>query len=136
MACYYAVFTDLAKVFQQFYGFDDLKISFAALSMGGGSIIATLTTGKLVDWNYRRYAKKTNFPVQQNRQYDMTSFPVELVRMQIGLPAMILSSVMVIIYGWILGYSPSPAGPIVCIVFMGYGLVASAQVFNVLMVDI
>jgi cell division septal protein FtsQ len=56
--------------------------------------------------------------------------------MEIGLPAMLLGAFCVIAYGWMLDYTSSPAGPIVCISILGYGLVTSAQVLNVLMVDI
>lgn len=136
MACYYAIFTNISKEFHDLYGFTDLQTSFVTLSMGAGSIVSTFTTGKLVDWNYRRYAKRLNFPIAANRQYDLTEFPVEQVRMQIGLPASLLGAIAVIVYGWILGRGSSPAGSIVCVVVLGYALVTSASVFNVLMVDI
>lgn len=136
MACYYAIFTDIANSFNKLYGFTDLQISLVTLSTGAGSLIATLTTGKLVDWNYRRHAKRLNFPIQENRQVDLSNFPVERVRMEIGLPAMLLGAFCVIAYGWMLDHTSSPVGPIVCISILGYGLVTSAQVLNVLMVDI
>jgi hypothetical protein len=98
--------------------------------------LSAFTTGKLIDWNYRRHAKRLNFPIQRNRQTDLASFPVELVRMQIALPVFFIGSACVIGYGWMISHKIGLAGPIVLLFVLGYTLIAGNQVLNVLMVDL
>ena len=136
MSCYYALSTGISDSFSNLYGFDELHVSFMFLPVGGGSVIAAFTTGALVDWNYRRHAKRLNFPVVKNRQTDLTDFPIELARIQIGLPMLIGGALAVIGYGWMLNHKISLAGPIIMLFLLGYCLVAGFQVLNVLMLDI
>jgi predicted MFS family arabinose efflux permease len=50
MATFYAISTGASQNFHEVYGFDDLHVSLMFLPLGVGGIIATFTTGKLVDW--------------------------------------------------------------------------------------
>ena len=136
LACFYAISTGTSKAFHSVYGFDELKISLIFLPIGGGSLISAFTTGKLIDWNYRRHAERLNFPVQKNRQVDLSDFPVELARMQICLPLLLTGSASIITYGWLMDHKVSLAGPIIVLFIMGYCLIAGFQALNVLMVDI
>lgn len=135
IACYYAVFTGTSTGFKTNYGFDDLQISLMFLPIGCGSLISILTTGKLVDWNYRRHAKALNFPVQKNRQTDLSRFPIELARMQVCLPLLLGGSLSIIGYGWLMNHKVPLAGPIVMLFLIGYCLLGGFQVLNVLMVS-
>ena len=56
--------------------------------------------------------------------------------MQVGMPTMLLGAAAVIGYGWMLNYNVSLVGPVVFLFFLGYGVVASSQILDVLMVDI
>lgn len=101
-----------------------------------GSIISAFTTGRLIDWNYKRHARALNFPIQKNRQTDLTDFPIERARMEIGLPIMLLGAVAVVGYGWLLDAQVSVAGPIIMLFILGYCLIAGSQALITLMVDI
>lgn len=107
-----------------------------SLRPGAGSIISTFTTGKLIDWNYRRHAKRLGFPVIKNRQTDLSDFPIEQARMQISLPFFLVGAAAVAGYGWMMDHKISLAGPIVLLFILGYCLIAGFQCLNVLMVDI
>ncbi|KAF2213501.1 hypothetical protein CERZMDRAFT_66981 [Cercospora zeae-maydis SCOH1-5] len=136
MSLYYALSTGVSDVFSKVYGFDELHISLIFISIGGGSIVAAFSTGFLVDWNYRRHAKRLNFPIVKNRQTDLSDFPIELARVQIGLPILICGALVTIGYGWMLDHKVSLAGPIVLLALFGYCISAGFQVLNVLMLDI
>ena len=99
-------------------------------------MLSAFTAGLLVDWNYRRHAKRLNFPVKRNRQADLAEFPIELARMQIALPLLLTGAVAIIGYGWMLSHKISLAGPAIMLFILGYCLSAGFQVLNVLMVDI
>lgn len=133
MSCYYAVLTNISKTFYGLYGFSNTQISLVALSVGGGSIVSTFTTGRLMDWNYRRHATKLNFPLSK---IDLSGFPIEQARLEIGLPPMLLGAIGVLGYGWTLRNDISVAVPIIFLFIVGYGITSTSQVLYVLMADI
>lgn len=106
------------------------------IPIGAGSIISAFTTGRLVDWNFRRHCARLNIPIVANRRQDLTSFPIEKARLQVAFPFFFIAGAMLIIYGWMLMLNISVAAPIVFLFFMGYALTSCFQILNVLMVDI
>ncbi|GAB7324726.1 hypothetical protein MBLNU13_g08585t1 [Cladosporium sp. NU13] len=136
LVCFYAISTGAASVLSEVYHYDEVHIGLVFLSIGGGSVISAFTTGKIVDWNYARHAKRNGYPVVKNRTTDLSGFPLERARVEIGLPCFVLGVLTVIGYGWIINFNLSVAGPIVMLFLLGYGLIAGFQSLNVLMVDL
>ncbi|KAK9350878.1 major facilitator superfamily domain-containing protein [Lipomyces doorenjongii] len=136
LACFYAISTGASAQFGQVYGFNDIQIALMFIPIGMGALVSAFTTGKTVDWNYRRHAKLNGFPVVKNRHEDLTNFPIEKARLQIAIPLFYLGAVAVIAYGWVMNYKVNLAGPIILLFLMGYSLTAAYQVLNILMVDI
>ncbi|KAK0246682.1 hypothetical protein LTS09_018178 [Friedmanniomyces endolithicus] len=130
IACFYAISTGASQAFHNLYGFDDLYVSLMFLPIGAGSLISIFTTGKLVDWNYRRHAKRLNFPLTKNRQTDLSTFPIELARIQIALPLFIASAASIIGYGWMLTQPISLAGPIILLLIFGYCQIGASCYFK------
>ncbi|KAK9357741.1 major facilitator superfamily domain-containing protein [Lipomyces starkeyi] len=124
LACFYAISTGASSQFGQVYGFNDIQIALM------------FTTGKTIDWNYRRHAKLNGFPVVRNKHQDLTDFPIEKARLQVALPLFYIGAVSVVAYGWVMNYKVNLAGPIILLFLMGYSLTAAYQVLNILMVDI
>ena len=82
----------------------------------------------MIDWNYKRIAKKLNFPIEKNRQTDLSNFPIEAARMQIALPVFLTGAAAIIGYGWLMAHKVSLAGPIIMLFLIGYCLIAGTQV--------
>lgn len=133
---FYAVSTGASTNFSRVYAFDDMQVSLMFIPIGVGGIISAFTTGKAVDWNYRRHARKNNFPIEKNKQQDLSTFPIEQARLEIVLPLLYLGAACVLGYGWVMDHKVSLAAPIILLFFMGYSLTASFQVLNILMIDI
>lgn len=136
LACFYAVSTGASTAFRNVYGFNDMQVALMFIPFGVGGIVSAFTTGKAVDWNYRRHAKRNGFPLVKNRQQDLTEFPLERARLEIALPLFYLGALGVLGYGWVMDKHVSLAAPIILLFIMGYGLTAAFQVLNILMVDI
>ena len=134
--CFYAICTGAASVFSEVYGYDEVHIGLVFLAIGGGSIISAFTTGKMVDWNYARHARRNGFPIAKNRTTDLAEFPIERARVEMGMPCLLLGVLTVIGYGWVINYNTSIAGPVVMLFLLGYALIAGFQCLNVLMVDL
>lgn len=135
-ACFYAISTGASESFKSIYGFNQIQIALMFIPIGAGSTISAFTTGKLVDWNYRRHAKLNNFPLKKNRRQDMTSFPLEKARLEIAMPLFYTAVAGVIAFGWVMNVHTSLAVPIILMFLMGYTLIASFQCLSILMVDI
>ncbi|KAK9370594.1 major facilitator superfamily domain-containing protein [Lipomyces kononenkoae] len=136
IACFYAISTGASSQFSQLYGFSDIQIALIFIPIGVGGLLSALTTGKLVDWNYRRHAKINGFEIVRNRGQDLTDFPIERARLQIALPMFYLGAASVVSYGWVMDHKVSLAGPVILLFLMGYSLTGAFQVLNILMVDI
>lgn len=128
--------TGASVAFSENYGYSQVKIGLMFIPIGAGSVISALTSGRLVDWNYRRWCTKLGVPVVKNRRQDLTNFPIERARLEVALPVFFIGGAFLIAYGWILTVKISVAAPVVFLFFTGYCLTACFQILNVLMVDI
>lgn len=137
LACFYAISTGASAAFADLYGFDALHVSLMFLPLGAGGILSAFTTGRLVDYNFRRHARRLNFPVERNKQTDLIAFPIERARLEIAFPFLLLGAAGVLGYAWALNQAHvSLAAPIILLLLMGWGLTAAFQVLNVLLIDI
>jgi MFS family permease len=105
------------------------------IPIGAGSVLSALTSGKLIDWNYRRHAKRLGIPVVKNRRQDLRNFPIETARLQVGFPMLFLAGAAVMSYGWAVRAGAPLAAPIVVLFMAGFALTFTFQVLNVLLVD-
>jgi hypothetical protein len=136
LACFYAIATGASEGFKSVYGFNEMQVALMFIPVGVGSILSAFTTGKIVDWNYRRHAKRLNFPVKRNRRQDLSSFPLERARLEIALPLFYIGAATIVIYGWVMKIHTSIAVPIILLFILGYSLLAAFQCLSILMVDI
>lgn len=136
MACFYALATGISNAFHELYGFNDIQVGLMFLPIGAGGIISTFTSGKAIDWNYRRYCKRLNFPIKKNVRQDLTNFPIEKTRLELVLPVYIIATISIIGYGWMIVYKVSLAGPVIMMLLIGWAFQAAMQVLNTIMVDL
>lgn len=135
-AGFYAVMTGATASFHDVYHFNNIQTALMYLPLGFGGIASALTTGRLVDWNYRRHAKRAGIPVERRKAQDLSNFNIERARLEIGLPSYYLSTICIIAYGWVMGRRVNLAAPIILLFISGWSLNATSQVLNALMVDI
>lgn len=136
LACFYAISVGVPSQYKEIYNFNDLELGFVFLPMSVGTLVSAFTTGKIVDWNYRKHARRHGLPVIRNRQEDLSNFPIEKVRLQVALPLLYVGATSVIAYGWALHYEANLAVPLVLIFVLGYSVNAANQCMSILMVDI
>ncbi|KAJ0309649.1 hypothetical protein COL516b_002899 [Colletotrichum fioriniae] len=135
-AGFYAIASSMPTQFQEIYGFDSLKVGLMYLPMAGGSVVAAFLVGPLINWNYRRHCKRLGIPYDKSRQQDMTGFPIEKARLEVGLPLLYLSSILLLIWGWALHLRAPVAVPCVLLFFFGVGMIGFNNTTNTLIIDI
>ena len=136
VAILYATTTGIPYLFGKIYHFNELQLGLVYIPFGAGSIISAFSTGKAIDWNYRRHAKRNGVPLTKNRHQALTVFPIEKARLEVALPLLYFGNIGSIAYGWTLEYRTNLAGPLILLFVFGYGSMAAFQVMQILIVDI
>lgn len=135
-AGFYDVSATIPSIYQSLYGLDDLQIGLCYIPFGLGASIASIVNGKLLDFNYRRLAKKMGFPVVKNRFVDLREFPIERSRLEIAFPTLTVGSVSILAFGWCLNYGVHLAAPTTILFVMGLALTACFNTVSTLLVDL
>ena len=135
-AGFYAIVTGATTSFHEVYHFNNIETALMYIPIGAGGIGSAFTTGRVLDWNYRRHAKQAGMPVVKTRRQDISHFNIEKARLQIAIPVYYLSSVTMIAYGWVIGRKVNFAAPVILLLISGWSLIATSQVLSALMVDI
>ncbi|KAI4648022.1 hypothetical protein J4E93_004433 [Alternaria ventricosa] len=126
----------IPELFYAAYGLNELHVGLCYISNGVASLIASLTMGRVVDWNFRRYAKAVGMTISKGKQQDLSNFPIERVRLQILIPCHIIGMFGLIIFGWTLKFRTHIAGPEVALFIMGFGVTGAFNITNGLLIDL
>jgi multidrug resistance protein len=135
-AVFYALMTGATNSFQTIYGFDNIQTGLMYLPIGVGGIVSAFTTGRIVDWNFQRHAKREGLTIIKGVKQDVTNFNIERARLEVALPLYYISNVVVLVYGWLMQRKVNLAAPIILLFLNGWALMATSQVLNALMVDL
>ncbi|KAI0147846.1 major facilitator superfamily transporter [Hypoxylon sp. NC0597] len=133
---FYCVATVMPTQLAENYGFDEVKIGLMYLPMVGGSILAAFVNGKLMNWNYRRHCRLQGIPYERSKQQDLSEFPIERARLEIGFPMLALSIAVIFGWGWAFQYRAHVAVPCVLLFLLGWAVVGFSNTVNVLLVDV
>lgn len=135
-ASFYAITTDASASFHGVYGFNDVQVSLIFIPIGVGGVVSALVMAQLIDWNFRRHERRLLMRSTVRKAEDLTDFPIEKARLELGLPLYLAAASLVIAYGWLLESHVSIAGPIIVLFATSFVLSASMQVLSTLMVDL
>jgi MFS family permease len=132
----YDIMTSAALLLPEIYGLDALHVGLCFLPIGIGSFLASVVTGRLVDWNFRRTARRVGYEVVPGQANDLRSFPIELARVQIALPSTAVGILATLGYGWAMETNAHLAVPLVMMFFAGLALTSAFNTLSVLVVDL
>lgn len=134
-AGFYGIATSMSEQMKDLYGLTEIQIGLMYLPMAGGSVVAAFMVGPSINWNYRRHAKQAGLTLVKGRQDDLTNFPIERARIEVGLPLLALATAVMFAWGWTLQYKTSIAVPVVLLFLMGVGMIGFNNTCSVLIVD-
>jgi multidrug resistance protein len=133
---FYAVAATIPVNFSTIYRFNYLQVGLCYLPFGFGSMTAAVISGRTLDWNFRRHAKRLNITISRGRQTDLRGFPIEMARVQVIAPFIISGSLFIIAFGWVLHASVSLAGPLILLYFVGFSATGAFTTLNTLIIDL
>ncbi|KAI0023858.1 MFS general substrate transporter [Xylariomycetidae sp. FL0641] len=132
---YFMVLTTLPLELGARFGFGAARVGLCYLPIFAGSILSRSTAGRLLDWNFRRHAKRLGIAIVSNRQPRMEGFPIEAARLQVCLPMIYATAVSVVVYGWVMQSNSSLAGIEVSLFFLGLCNSGGLSGLNTLVID-
>ena len=106
------------------------------IPIGVGGVASAMVTGRVIDWNFKRYSRRLQIPMATNEAQDLANFPIAKARLELGFPLYLAMATLVILYGWLLELRVSIAGLIVVLFATSFVLSGSMQVLSTLMVDL
>lgn len=90
----------LSTILAPAYGLSQLQTGLIYLPFGIGSLIATVVSGRLIDYDYKAVAKSHNLHVDRLSGDNLRQFPIEKARLRsIQIPTLLTCGSM-IGYGW------------------------------------
>ncbi|KAI5269745.1 MFS general substrate transporter [Aureobasidium subglaciale] len=122
------VVTVLSSVFQTTYNMSDLQVGLVYLANGVGCMLGTLTTGKLLDVDYRRWMKRTS--------HSDSSCSLEKVRLRMSVFYGPLQCIAVLVFGWVVDRHVHVEMPIICLFFIGWAATSIQSVVSTFLVDL
>ncbi|KAJ5618772.1 hypothetical protein N7510_002756 [Penicillium lagena] len=135
-AGYIAVLSTLSTQLSSRFGFNSIEIGLCYLPLGVGSMSSRWTVGRLLDWNFRREARRQGIAIRKNRQQEILHFNIERARLFITLPMIYVSSLCILAYGWVMEYRTPLPGPLVMLFLTGLTTTGAFNTLNTLVVDI
>lgn len=141
LAIHYAVWqmsiTAMSTLFLEVYHLSETQIGLTFLANGTGSILGTLTTGKVLDLDYKRvkqdYASQIEMLGTTDRE---PSFPIEKARLRLIPLFSLLQAISVLIFGWTIRYHVHISVPIITTFFTGWCAVSAQSLVMTYLVDI
>ncbi|CZR61821.1 related to dityrosine transporter [Phialocephala subalpina] len=131
------IITGLPQQLATTYNYNSLQVGLCYLPIGFGPLLIRPVIGRIMDANFRRHARKLGVEIHENRQQDISDFPVERARLEISLAFVYLSSASIIPYGWVMTLKHPPlAAVLVCLFLMGLCTSAAFQPLVALVIDI
>ncbi|ERT01196.1 hypothetical protein HMPREF1624_02438 [Sporothrix schenckii ATCC 58251] len=135
-AGFYSISVAMPSQYALIYGYNDLVIGLMYIPMAAGSALTAFVMGPLMNYNYRRHARRLGLPVDKSRQADLADFPIERARLEVGIPLAVLATVVILCWGWVLEKRVSVAIPCVLNFFYGMGMIGFNNATSVLLIDV
>ncbi|KAF8973659.1 major facilitator superfamily domain-containing protein [Flammula alnicola] len=132
IACtvYYATYPFLSET----------TVGLCFLAIGGGNILGSSITGRVLDIEYRRFKKRVQSRLTgSTAQVDLNqeeSFPLEQARLRLTPYYILIMAASCAGYGWCLQKKVNIAGPLILHFIIGYMSTSIMNVSSTLMIDL
>lgn len=151
LAIYYAVWqmsiTAMASLFEAHYGLSELQIGLTYIANGVGSMVGTLITGKLLDFDYRKVkAAHATQSDEKSREHSEKGpapsgeedFPLEKARLRLVPIFSAAQCLSILLFGWTIQYPAQVpiAIPIISSFITGWTAVSTQSIVMTYLVDV
>ncbi|KAF8167670.1 major facilitator superfamily domain-containing protein [Crassisporium funariophilum] len=140
-AVYYGVIATISTLFETVYPFlNETKIGLCFLAVGGGMIVGSSVIGRVLDWEYKTFKRKTivGLSVEKNT-LDLTKeerFPLEQARLRLMPILVLFMAASCAGYGWCLQRKVNIAVPLILQFIVGFVSIGVMNSASTLMIDL
>ena len=120
---FYAIAIAMPPQLEAAYGLNPLQVGLMYLPTAGGSILAAFIVGPAINSRYKYHATQMGIPVDRTRQPDLTNFPIEKARLEVGIPLLYLTAATTIAWGFALQHNAHLAVLCILLFFNGAGMI-------------
>ncbi|KAI8086461.1 major facilitator superfamily domain-containing protein [Halteromyces radiatus] len=136
-ASFYCVLTSLSGLLSKLYGLNEFEIGFCYLASGLGAGMGSMASGRIMDWQFKRLAKKMGMEDHELKRGKMPlEFPLEQARMNFTWVYGIFFCMAMITYGWCLEIKIPLPLVLVFKCIMGFSVTATHNATTTLLVDL
>ena len=132
LSIYYTVWqmtvAAMSTLFEETYGLTQIQTGLTYIANGVGCILGTLTTGKFLDFDYRR--------IKAKHPGDTNDFPIEQARLRTMWLWAALQCISVVVFGWTIDKHVHISVPIIATFFTGWAEIAIQAATSTFLVDI
>lgn len=132
---YGCIAASLSTTMIRLYALNYLTGVLIYIPCGVGGVLAAYTTGKLLDRDYIRTAKRYELPIDKSTN-DLSNFPIEKARILSIFPLLAISTSATVGFGWALHQQTHIAVPIIMTFFSAASQVAILTACGTLLTDL
>ncbi|KAL1932431.1 hypothetical protein VTP01DRAFT_8109 [Rhizomucor pusillus] len=141
LALHYAVYTavliSMSSMFPDLYGLNQLQVGLCYLVQGFGCILGSFSAGRLLDHDYRVFARKRGLDAETKKGAKIPlDFPIYWARLRTTWIQSGVIQIVTIIYGWMLWIHAHLVVPLILQFFMGFSLIGIFNGIQTLLVDL
>ncbi|KAI4267625.1 MAG: hypothetical protein L6R38_008174 [Xanthoria sp. 2 TBL-2021] len=96
----YAIVAVMPDLYKDIYNFNELQVGLTYIPRGVGIITASFCIGKMMDYNYKTVARKIGWNIDEVAGDDLQHFPIERARARGSYYLLIISTAVLVGYGW------------------------------------
>lgn len=96
----YAIVAVMPDLYKDIYHFNELQVGLTYIPRGVGIITASFCIGKMMDYNYKTVARKIGWNIDEVAGDDLQQFPIERARARGSYYLLIISTAVLVGYGW------------------------------------
>jgi multidrug resistance protein len=132
----YTVVAAMPDIYKDMYGFNELQVGLTYIPRGAGIVAAGYCIGKLMDYNYKTVARKIGWNIDSVVGDDLRRFPIERARARGSYYLLMLSTTILVSYGWAVT-KHAPLAILLILQFMQGSMgTCFYNTYNALLVDI
>ena len=132
---YGCIATSLSTSVIRTYGLTTLESGLTYLPSGIGGVLAALVTGRVLDKDYTRTARRHKLPLNKESN-DLLGFPIEKARLLSIFPLYAISLTATVVFGWTLHFKTHIAIPLIMTFFSGASQVSIFTICGTLLTDL
>ncbi|KAJ7502589.1 major facilitator superfamily domain-containing protein [Mycena galericulata] len=136
-AVFYGVTASISTIFHAAYpALNQTQLGLCFLAIGGGMLIGSATSGKILDWDYQRVKASILSRKPSSLAQDENSFPIERARMRLIPILLVFFVACCAAYGWCIQKRVNLAGPLILLIGIGFFTMAIMNATQTLILDL